>query len=156
MAEEMTPDTVYITYIRASADAVWDALTQARFTKQYFFGMQVFSDWQEGEPWTLYKPDGSRAVFGIVLISDRPHKLQVSWAVEGVDLPDCVVTYDIEPSGDVVKLTMTEHHPAPLDPSWLEGGKQGWPKILSGLKTLLETGAVLPIPMPSPPEEPAS
>jgi hypothetical protein len=46
---------------------------------------------------------------------------------------------------------MTEHHPAPLDPKWLEGGKQGWPMILSGLKTLLETGKPLPMPGPKAP-----
>lgn len=154
MAEEMTPDTVYITYISATVEDVWNALTLEAFTKHYFFEMHIHSDWRVGEPWTLYKPDGSRAVSGEVLIADRPNLLQVSWIVEGVDLPECIITYKIEQQGMVVKLTMTEHHPAPLDPAWLEGGKDGWPKILSGLKTLLETGAVLPIPMPSPPEEP--
>jgi uncharacterized protein YndB with AHSA1/START domain len=151
MPAEMTPDTVYVTYIGASAEKVWDALTQATFTKQYFFGMRVESDWREGSSWSLYKPDGARQVSGRVLIADRPRKLRVSWNVDGIDLPACIVTYDIEPDGDAVKLTMTEHHPALLDPKWLEGGKQGWPKILSGLKTLLETGAPLRM---GPPRQP--
>jgi uncharacterized protein YndB with AHSA1/START domain len=156
MAEEMTPDTVYITYIAAAAEQVWNALTLEAFTKHFFFGMHIHSEWRVGEPWTLYTAEGARAVSGTVLAAERPNLLRVSWIVEGADLPECIVTYAIETQGMVVKLTMTEHHPSPLDPSWLEGGKEGWPKILSGLKTLLETDSVLPIPMPSPPEDAAS
>jgi uncharacterized protein YndB with AHSA1/START domain len=147
MAAERTPDTVYITYINATPEKVWEALTSSAFTTQYFFGMRIESDWRPGSPWALYGPDGKRTVHGTVVEADRSRRLKVIWAVDGLaePLPDCDVTYDIEPMGAVVKLTMTEHHPAPLDPKWLEGGRQGWPKILSGLKTLLETGKPLPM-----------
>lgn len=68
------------------------------------------------------------------------------------DLPECLVSYQIEQIGDgVVRLTMTEEHPTPIPAYLLEGGRKGWPMILSGLKSLLETGRQLPIPTPQPP-----
>ena len=71
-----------------------------------------------------------------------------------MDLPEAIVTYDIEELGsDVVRLTMTEAHPTPIPPNLLDGGRKGWPMILSGLKTLLETGKALAIPMPQPPKQ---
>jgi uncharacterized protein YndB with AHSA1/START domain len=152
MAVEMTPDTVYVTYIATTPEKVWEALTSSAHTVHYFFAMRIESEWRVGSDWALYAPDGKRNVFGKVIEADRPRRLKLNWLVEGIDLPACDVTYDIEPDGDVVKLTMTEHHPAPLDPKWLDGGKQGWPMILSGLKTLLETGKPLPIPMPKRPD----
>jgi hypothetical protein len=59
------------------------------------------------------------------------------------ELPECLVTYDIEPSGQVVKLTMTESHSWDVPREILKGGEQGWPEIISGLKSLLETGKPL-------------
>jgi len=59
-------------------------------------------------------------------------------------LPECIVTFQIDPLGDLVRLTMTESHPTPIDEKYLEGGRRGWPVILSGLKSLLETGRPLP------------
>jgi Activator of Hsp90 ATPase homolog 1-like protein len=89
-----------------------------------------------------------------VMEADPLRRLKLTWKVpwiaEGA-LPECHVTYDIQLAGALVKLTMTEHHPTPIDPTYLEGGKQGWPMILSGLKTLLETGSPLPVPVPQPP-----
>ena len=74
--------------------------------------------------------------------------LSVSWHVEWMEemrhLPPCIVTYQIGPLGQVVRLTMIESHPEPIDEKCLEGGRRGWPIILSGLKTLLETGHPLP------------
>ncbi len=82
----------------------------------------------------------------------------MSWNVAGneqfKDLPECIVTYEIEPSGEgVVRLTMTEAHPTPIPAFLLEGGRRGWPIILSGLKSLLETGKSLAIATPQPPKE---
>lgn len=152
-----TESTVYITYVASTPERVWTALTSAEFTTQYFFGRHVESDWKRGSPWTLRKTDGAVGVTGVVLESDSPWKLVVSWNVEGPegrkDYPECIVTYEIEVVGDdVVRLTMTEAHPTPIPASLLEGGRQGWPMILSGLKSLLETGKPLAIPVPQPKE----
>lgn len=154
MSAEMTPDTVYITYINATPEKVWEALTTSAFTTQFFFGRRIESNWSKGATWALHKPDGSIDVNGVVMEADPPRRLKLSWNVPWVEdgkLPECHVTYDIQQMGELVKLTMTEHHPAPLDPKWLEGGRQGWPMILSGLKTLLETGKPLPMPTPKAP-----
>ncbi len=158
MADERltTESTVYVTYITSTAERVWQALTSSEFTRQYFFGRSVESDWQTGSPWNLRKPDGTIDVHGVVQVSERPRKLVVTWKVDGPpeykELPECIVSYEIEPLGEsVVRLTMTEAHPTPIPAYLLEGGRQGWPMILSGLKSLLETGKALAIPMPGPP-----
>lgn len=145
-------DTVYVTYIAATPDKVWAALTSSDFTTQYFFGRSIESDWRKGSPWTLRKPDGSVDVGGVVRESDPPRRLVVSWVVAWMDLPEAIVTYDIEDLGGIVRLTMTESHPTPIPAHLLEGGRRGWPMILSGLKTLLETGKALGIPTPQPPK----
>ena len=150
-----TKSTVYVTYIAATAEKVWSALTSREFTTQYFFGRSVESDWKPGSPWSLRTQDGRIDVKGEVRECDPPHKLVVSWNVEqsGAVLPECVVTYEIEPVADtLVRLTMTEAHPTPIPRELLEGGRKGWPMILSGLKSLLETGRPLAIPVPGPPK----
>jgi len=147
------PDVVYITYIRTTPRRVWDALTQSAFTKQFFFGRTVESDWKQGSPWRLIMPDGKTDVAGRILISDPPHKLQVTWVVEWFDdapKEPAIITYDIERAGDLVKLTMTQHTDAKIPRKFLEGGKQGWAAILSSLKSLLETGEALTIKMGPP------
>lgn len=156
--ELTTESTVYVIYIAAAPQKVWDAITSSEFTTQYFFGRQVESDWKQGSPWNLRRPDGTVDVHGEVRESRPPQKLVVSWLVDGPaefkNLPECIVTYDIEPVGDkVVRLTMTEAHPTPIPAHLLEGGRRGWPMILSGLKSLLETGKPLDIPVPQPPQE---
>jgi uncharacterized protein YndB with AHSA1/START domain len=149
------PDLIYITFIRATPQKVWDALTQSAFTKQFFFGRTVESDWREGSSWRLVMEDGRTDVEGDVLESDPPRRLQVSWKVDWIEearaLEPAIVTYDIEPVGDAVKLTLTQHNPGPVPRKFVEGGKQGWAAILSSLKSLLETGQPLVIRM-NPPE----
>lgn len=149
-----TDSTVYVIYIAAAPEAVWEALTSSAFTTRYFFGRSVESDWQTGSPWLLRKPDGSVDVEGVVRDSAPPRKLVLTWRVAWMpDLPPCVVTYEIEPAagGGAVRLTMTESNPTPIPARLLEGGRKGWPLILSGLKTLLETGRALDIAVPAPP-----
>src|SRR5262249_38332122 len=131
------PDVVYIVYIRTTPQKVWDALTQSAFTKQFFFGRTVESDWEQGSHWRLVMEDGRTDVEGEILISDPPRKLQLTWFVNGIaDAPKAptIITYDIEPVDQVVKLTMTQHIDAMIPRKYLEGGKQGWPAILSSLK----------------------
>lgn len=151
-----TESTVYVTYIASTPAKVWEALTSAEHTKQYFFGRSVESDWKIGSPWLLRRADGAVDVTGEVRESDLPRLLVISWNVEGPaemhNLPECIVRYEIEAVGDaVVRLTMTEEHPTPIPAYLLEGGRRGWPMILSGLKSLLETGKPLNIPTPKPP-----
>ncbi len=85
-----------------------------------------------------------------MLECDPPRRLVLSWRVEWLEefrkLPEAVVTFDIEPAGEAVRLTVTQLT-APIDEKYLEGGRQGWPAILSGLKSLLESGRPLKIAM---------
>jgi hypothetical protein len=85
-----------------------------------------------------------------------PHRkltftFNVNWPELIEKLGPTLVTYEIEPAGDAVRLTMTESHDRPLDEDILSGGRQGWPAILSSLKSLLETGQPLVVKM-APPE----
>ena len=151
-----TESTIYVTYIASTAEKVWDALTSSEFTTKYFFGRSVESDWKTGSEWRLRRQDGVVDVFGVVRESSPPKRLVLTWKVDGPpeikNLPEAIVIYDIEPVGDsVVRLTMTEEHPTPIPAQLLEGGRRGWPMILSGLKSLLEMGTPLPLPTPKPP-----
>ncbi len=155
MSELTTENTVYVIYIAAAREKVWAALTSSEFTTKYFFGRSVESDWKQGSPWMLRMPDGRVDVKGEVRTSDPPQKLVVSWNVDWLEpeQPECIVTYEIEPVGkNLVRLTMTEAHPTPIPAYLLEGGRKGWPMILSGLKSLLETGRSRAIPVPRPPK----
>jgi uncharacterized protein YndB with AHSA1/START domain len=156
--ELTTESTVYVIYIASTPRKVWEALTSSEFTTRYFFGRTVESDWTAGSPWSLRKPDGTIDVKGLVRESDPPHKLVITWKVEGPaelrDLPECVVTYEIDEAGEgVVRLAMTEAHPTPIPAYLLEGGRRGWPMILSGLKSVLETDKPLAVRVPQPPKE---
>ena len=103
------------------------------------------SDWKAGSPFKLLMEDGRIDSQGKVLESDPPRRLAVTWHVEWMEefrhLPEAIVTFQIDLLGDVVRLTVSEFHPDGIDPKYLEGGRRGWPIILSGLKTLLETGS---------------
>lgn len=158
MADSLTTEsTVYVTYIASTSETIWNSLTSAEFTRQYFFGRSVESDWQVGSPWKLVKPDGTADVIGEVRESEPPRKLVLSWRMDNEQLrhlPECIVSYELEPAGDgVARLTMTEAHPTPIPAHLLEGGRRGWPMILSGLKSLLETGKPLAIATPQPPQQ---
>jgi uncharacterized protein YndB with AHSA1/START domain len=154
--EKIVPaDLVYITFIRATPQKVWNALTQSEFTKQFFFGRTIESDWRQGSHWRLVMEDGRTDVEGEVLESDPPRLLKLSWKVDWIEatrtLEPAIVTYDIEQAGDAVKLTLTQHNTGPVPRKFIDAGKQGWAAILSSLKSLLETGRPLVIRM-KPPE----
>jgi len=142
------PETVYVTYIAAKPEQVWQALTSGEFTKQYFFGRRMESDWKVGSPWTLWMEDGRVDCQGKVLESDPPRRLSMTWHVEWMEefrrLPPGVVTFQLDALGDVVRLTVMESHHESIDEKYKEGGRRGWPVILCGLKSLLETGRPLP------------
>jgi uncharacterized protein YndB with AHSA1/START domain len=143
-------DTVYVTYIATTAEKVWHALTDGETSKKYFFGRRVQSDWKIGSKFEMYDDEGHGLdVNGVVLECNPPHRLKVTWRVDWIEefrhLPDAYVTYQIDELGDVVRLTMIEEHDEALDPKYLEGGRKGWPMILSSLKSLLEGGEGLKI-----------
>ena len=102
-------------------------------------------------------PDGRVHITGEVIDWSPPRRLSVTWLVESMkdfgELPECVISYDIVPSGDAVKLTMTESHSWEVPRDILKGGEMGWPKILSSLKSLLEIGKPLAAANEPPPPE---
>src|SRR6185369_9199354 len=148
------PAIVYTIYIAATPEKVWQALTSAEFSRKYFFGNAVEVDLRVGGAYIMRTPDGSLHINGEVIECDPPRKLtvtfNVNWPALIEKLGPTLVTYQIEPAGDAVRLTMTESHDRPLSDDILSGGRQGWPAILSSLKSLLETGAPLAVKM-SPP-----
>jgi uncharacterized protein YndB with AHSA1/START domain len=153
---EYKPNFIYVIYVASTPEKVWEALTRSELTRQFFFGRTVESDWQAGSPWRLVMPDGRTDVAGEVLEADPPRRLKLSWTVMWIEemakLAPTHVTYDIEPVGGVVRLTMTQANDFEIEERYLEGGRHGWPIILSGLKSLVETGRPLDIPTPGAPE----
>jgi uncharacterized protein YndB with AHSA1/START domain len=150
------PNTVYVTYIAATPEKVWQALASAEFTRQYFFGFAIDVEQQTGGKFFIRYPDGRVHISGRVLDWTPPRRFSCTWLVEGMkefaELPECIVTYDIEPAGDAVRLTMTESHSWDVPEAILAGGRMGWPAILSNLKSVLETGKAMAIEkMGSPP-----
>jgi uncharacterized protein YndB with AHSA1/START domain len=148
------PLTVYTIYIAATPERVWQALTTAEFSRKYFSGFAVEMEERLGGSFIVRAPDGSTHISGEVLEYDPPRRLTVSWNVNWPGLVDklgpTLVTYEIEPAGEAVRLTMSERHDRDLPDDILSGGRQGWPAILSGLKSLLETGRAPEIKMAPP------
>lgn len=148
--ESMTTDTdtttrtyVYVTYIQATAEAVWEAVTDPDITAAYW-GHRNESDWQVGSPWAHVRNDGSGEVdvAGEVLESNPPNRLVTTWAGADGKGPDVSkVTMEIVPTGSVVKLTVT--HEDLIDDHYRQVSG-GWPVVLSNLKSYLETGSPLP------------
>ena len=140
----MASDTfIYVTYIRTTPEKLWSALTKPEFVKQYWFGMHQESDWTAGSAWKMLFSDGRVADAGEVLESEPGKRLVLKWRNEfREDLKDegwSRCTYDIEVLGEAVKLTVTH---VSEGKKFIEAVSGGWPKILSNLKSLLETGAV--------------
>jgi uncharacterized protein YndB with AHSA1/START domain len=139
------PVFVYTTYIEASAEKLWQALTDAAFTERYWFGNRVTSDWTVGSTYR-FASHGKPMVEGKVLESDPPRRLAYSWDVvkEGVARePTSHVTFDLVPRGKVVKLTVT-HNELDDRGETLRSISQGWPMVMASLKSFLETGRELP------------
>jgi uncharacterized protein YndB with AHSA1/START domain len=137
---------VYVTYIASRPEVVWKALLDGEFTRQYW-GHENVSDWQPGSTWEHRRNDAQRtvAILGEVLEARPPHRLVISWA----DPQDRArkdrhtrVTFDIEPVADMVRLTVT-HDELEVGSEMQRKIAQGWPRVLSSLKTLLETGRPL-------------
>ncbi|HTI03114.1 MAG TPA: SRPBCC family protein [Acidisoma sp.] len=136
---------VYVTYIRTTPDKLWQALTASEFIKQYWFGMNCESQWTAGSAWKLVSRDGEVFDAGEILEASPTRRLVIRWQhqnkpelrAEGYSL----CTMELEVIGTVVKLSIT--HTIERDNSKLiEAVSGGWPKIMSNLKSLLETGAI--------------
>jgi uncharacterized protein YndB with AHSA1/START domain len=149
------PAIIYTIYIAAPPETVWKALTTAEFSRNYFSGFAIEADLKVGGAFIARAPDGSVHIGGEVIECDPPKRLTVTWNVNWPALVEklgpTLVTYEIEPAGDVVKLTMLQSHDRDISDDILSGGRTGWPAILSSLKSLLETGQALSIKM-QPPE----
>ena len=140
------PTYVYVTYIRAGAEQVWQALTDADLTARYW-GHANVSDWQPGSRWEHRRTDGSGAAdaAGRVLEADPPRRLVITFGAPDGDEPPgghSVVTFHVEEHGGIVRLTVTHENLA--DATALGEISHGWPAVLANLKSLLETGDVLP------------
>jgi uncharacterized protein YndB with AHSA1/START domain len=137
---------VYVTYIRTTPERLWSALTSPEFTRQYWLGVSVDADWKVGGAWKLTYPDGRTTDTGEIVELEPSKRLALRWRnefkpelkAEGWSL----CTMEIEPSGDAVKLTVT-HTMEREDSKFIGAVSTGWPQILSNLKSLLETGAVV-------------
>lgn len=139
---------VYTTYIATTPEKLWAALTNSEFTKQYFFGREIVSDWQVGSSFKLMNKDKVDH-YGEVLVYEPHRLLTVSWSVKDIE-GDRIsrVTYELTPLNDTIKLTLQHEdlleQDIRKDEGKIEGFNNGWPVILSNLKSLLETGKTLP------------
>jgi uncharacterized protein YndB with AHSA1/START domain len=138
---------VYVTYIRTSSEKLWSALTHdVEFMKQYWFGTHCESQWTAGSSWKMLSGSGQLLDAGEIIEAEPPRRLVIRWqhqkkpelAAEG----ESRCTIELEPIGTAVKLAIT--HTIEREPSkFIEAVSGGWPKILSNLKSLLETGAIV-------------
>jgi uncharacterized protein YndB with AHSA1/START domain len=140
------PDFVYVTYIKTTPEKLWEALTSPAFTKQYWFGIAVTSDWKVGSSMTYLK-EGRTVVDGQVLAADRPKLLAYTFHEsngESSSEPPTKVTLEIEPEAgtQTVRLTVT-HTDFVANSKHRPNISGGWPAVLSGLKSVLETGSAL-------------
>jgi uncharacterized protein YndB with AHSA1/START domain len=148
-AEEDTmpdrPSYVYVTYIESSPERVWEAITDPGLSARYW-GHSNVSDWQPGSHWEHQRTDGSGIAdtAGTVLESAPPRKLVITFDPPG-ELPPggpSKVTFDIEPFHEIIRLTVTHENLA--DDNAFRAASAGWPAVLANLKSMLETGHVLP------------
>lgn len=134
---------VYVTYIRTTPEKLWDALTKPEFSRNYWCGCWQDCTWEPGASWKLMIPDGRVGDAGEVVEIDKPRRIVVTWRNEfrpelkAEGFSRC--TFEIEAAGASVKLTVTHAMDVP-DSKFIDAVSNGWPKILSSLKSLLETG----------------
>jgi uncharacterized protein YndB with AHSA1/START domain len=142
----MTRSTyTYVTYIRTTPEKLWEALTTPEFMKQYWFGVHCESEWTTGSPWKLIYSDGIVSETGEIVEAIPPHRLVIRWQsqikpelkAEGPSL----CTMELESIGTAVKLAIT--HTIECSPSkFIDAVSGGWPKVISNLKSLLESGTI--------------
>jgi uncharacterized protein YndB with AHSA1/START domain len=138
------PSFVYVTYIASTPEKVFKALTSTEATEKYWFGHAVTSDWKVGSPVKFHR-EGKLTLGGQVLENDPPRRLSYTFTPyhephNGTDTSRVVM--DLEQQRDQVKLTVTHDDFAPDSPVFASISN-GWPLVLSSLKSYLETNHVL-------------
>ena len=147
------PKFVYVTYIRTTPERLWAALTDPQTIRKYWFGMTAESDFKPGSSWGLKFEDGRMADTGEILEAVPPRRLVIRWRNEfkpelkAEGYSRCTMeieTADYYPDfgGKAVKLTIHHEIEGEGGGKFIEAVSGGWPKVLSNLKSLLETGDV--------------
>jgi uncharacterized protein YndB with AHSA1/START domain len=143
MTSDAATSFVYVTFIRTTSEKLWTALTSPDFMRQYWFGVHFKTDWKAGSSWQMIFPDGRVADTGEIIEIEVPKRLVLKWLNEWK--PDlkaegysrCII--ELEPMAGAVKLTISHVMDRP-ESKFIEAVSGGWPRILSNLKSLLETG----------------
>lgn len=139
---------VFQIWIRATPERIWQAITDPEVTERYFHRARVESAWSAGDPVTYWLPERRLGVEGEVLEAQPPRRLVTTWAFRYAEDvsgdPPSRVVWEIEPEGDVCRLTVT-HEGFGSETKTFRDVAGGWPRILSSMKSLLETGEPLPI-----------
>jgi uncharacterized protein YndB with AHSA1/START domain len=138
------PEFVYTTYIRTTPEKVWSAITNPEFNRQYW-KYELKSDWKQGSKWTSVSPEGTAGkIHGEILEANPPERLVLSWQTPDNPADKSRVTFDIEAIieavEDMTRLTITHDQ---LSDDMSARISAGWPRVLSSMKTFLETGSPL-------------
>ena len=146
MQIETKPSHVFVVFIRSTPVHVWEAITNSDFTTQYYFASTVESEWKPGSPF-VYEISGATAIVGEVLEADPPKKLvctfDARWDEHVTPDPPSRITWELQSAGDGVTQLTVVHDGFDSRTATFEQVVGGMPFILSGLKTLLETGEPL-------------
>lgn len=138
------PDYVAITYINAPVERVWRAFTAPADQATFFGGKTEIGE--VGEPWIRHATDQWPAITGVVLAKEPPRRLVLTWGFDANPPPDRV-EFLIEPAANgVTRVTIREYHSRDWPEDITDSAVQGWNALLAGLKTLVETGVLLPPP----------
>lgn len=143
-----TTQFVYVTYIAATPEKVFEAIIKPEVARRYW-GHENVSDWRPGSRWQHVRADDARTVqlVGEVIESSPPSRLVISWANESEAADPAAysrVSFDIEPYDDMVRLTVT-HDDLVVGSGMANGVTKGWPIVLSSMKSYLETGRGLDV-----------
>ncbi|NNF00582.1 MAG: SRPBCC family protein [Pyrinomonadaceae bacterium] len=137
----MKEDTfVYVTFIKTTAEKLWEALTNSEFIEKYWFGSTFETDWKVGSKIIETRDTGEPGFHGEILESEPPRRLVYSFVVPGREASK--VTYEIASHGQMVTLKVI-HAGYDKDSAEYKSTSNGWSAIMSGIKTLLETGKPL-------------
>ena len=140
--ENGKPKFVYVIYIASTVEKVWQALTDPKLTEQFWFGYRLSSDWKVGSHYRVDQDGVPPFDKGIILECDPPKRLSYTWHPQHQDVlnePHSRVTFELVPFESQVQLTVI-HDEFETDSKVFERISGGWPRVLSSLKSLLETG----------------